>query len=65
MTKTSFTISWQPPEYDGGTPIIEYIVDMKETSKTTWKKVFNSLIIIIQIINNNDQFCNYSTLKFN
>lgn len=38
MTKTSFTIQWQPPESDGGSPITEYIVEMKETSKKAWKK---------------------------
>lgn len=39
MTKTSFTIKWQPPENDGGTPITEYIVEMKEESKKSWQKV--------------------------
>ncbi|KAJ8952456.1 hypothetical protein NQ314_007532 [Rhamnusium bicolor] len=40
MSDTSFTIQWQPSESDGGSPIIEYIVDMKEaTSKKGFKKV--------------------------
>ena len=39
MTKTSFTIKWQPPENDGGTPITEYIVEMKEESKKSWQKI--------------------------
>ncbi|CAD6240006.1 GSCOCG00002463001-RA-CDS [Cotesia congregata] len=39
MTKTSFTIMWNPPESDGGSPIIEYNVEMKETSKKSWTKV--------------------------
>nr|XP_031826010.1 titin-like isoform X2 [Nomia melanderi] len=39
MTKTSFTIKWQPPENDGGTPITEYIVEMKEESKKAWQKI--------------------------
>lgn len=39
MTKTSFAIKWQPPENDGGTPITEYIVEMKEESKKAWQKV--------------------------
>ena len=40
MTKTSFTIKWQSPEDDGGSPITEYITEMKETSKQTWQKVY-------------------------
>lgn len=39
MTKTSFTIKWQVPEDDGGSPITEYIIEMKETSKKTWQKI--------------------------
>lgn len=39
MTDTSFTISWQPSANDGGSPIIEYIVDMRESKKKEFKKV--------------------------
>lgn len=45
MTKTSFTIKWQPPENDGGTPITEYTVEMKETKKKTWQKVTNNTLL--------------------
>lgn len=39
MTRTSFTIKWEPPENDGGTPITDYIIEIKESSKKTWQKV--------------------------
>jgi len=39
MTKTSFTIKWEPPENDGGTPITDYVIEMKEISKKSWQKV--------------------------
>lgn len=39
MTDTSFTIQWQPSESDGGSPIIEYIVEMKESQKKQFKKL--------------------------
>lgn len=43
MTKTSFTIKWEPPEDDGGSPITEYIVEMKEASKKSWQKVLQKV----------------------
>ena len=39
MTKTSFTIKWQPPENDGGTPILEYTIETREDKKDKWEKV--------------------------
>lgn len=39
MTATSFTLKWQPSEFDGGSPIIEYIVEMKEEKQTEYKKI--------------------------
>lgn len=47
MMKTSFTLKWKPPENDGGTPITEYIVETKETSKKAWKRVSMTHIVII------------------
>lgn len=46
MTKTSFTIKWESPENDGGTPITDYIIEVKETSKKTWQKVDSSPIYL-------------------
>ncbi|CAH1179306.1 unnamed protein product [Phaedon cochleariae] len=40
MSDTSFTITWQASESDGGSPIIEYIVEMKEAkTKNVFKKI--------------------------
>lgn len=36
MTDTSLTLAWQAPEKDGGSKIIEYIVEIKETSSGKW-----------------------------
>ncbi|GFY68026.1 titin, partial [Trichonephila inaurata madagascariensis] len=39
MTETSFTLSWLAPDNDGGSPILEYIVERKEASRKAWQRV--------------------------
>lgn len=36
MSDTSLTLSWLVPEKDGGSVIIEYIVEIRETNAETW-----------------------------
>lgn len=36
MTSSSFTLVWKSSASDGGSEIIEYIVEIKETHKTNW-----------------------------
>ena len=40
-TEDSFTLNWSPPESDGNTPIIEYLVEKRENDKKVWQKVNN------------------------
>lgn len=49
MTKTSFTIKWEPPENDGGTPVTDYIIEIKEVSKKAWQKVSVVLFVYIDV----------------
>lgn len=42
MTDDSLVLSWVAPERDGGSKIIEYIVEIKESNKTTWTQVGTS-----------------------
>ena len=39
-TEDSFTLSWNSPQNDGNSEIIEYIVEKKESDKKVWKKVW-------------------------
>ena len=39
MTENSFTLSWLAPDNDGGSPIIEYIVERKEANRKAWQRV--------------------------
>uniref|UniRef100_A0AAX7SJW8 Titin n=1 Tax=Astatotilapia calliptera TaxID=8154 RepID=A0AAX7SJW8_ASTCA len=43
VTSDSVTISWNPPEYDGGCTIKSYIVEKRDTSTTAWMVVSSNL----------------------
>ena len=38
VDRTQITISWSPPESDGGSPVSGYVVEKKESSSTRWTK---------------------------
>lgn len=38
MSENSLTLAWKASEKDGGSKIIEYIVEVKETNQETWKR---------------------------
>lgn len=42
MDKTFFTLVWVASEFDGGSEITEYIVEIKETSSNKWHTVGSS-----------------------
>ncbi|KAK3921146.1 Titin, partial [Frankliniella fusca] len=39
MAESSFTLKWQPPESDGGSPLLEYLLERREVGKKAWQKV--------------------------
>jgi len=43
ITKETATLSWQPPNKDGGSPITGYIIEMKTNSDIKFKKVSENI----------------------
>lgn len=39
VTTDSVDIHWQSPEFTGGLPLTNYFVDMRETTRTGWRRV--------------------------
>ena len=38
ITKDSVTLSWQPPNKDGGTPLTGYVIEQRDTRRGQWVK---------------------------
>lgn len=36
----SIELTWSKPDSDGGSPITGYILEMKETNRKSWRRVF-------------------------
>lgn len=41
--ETTVCLKWAPPEYDGGSPVTNYIVLKRETSTPTWAEVSTTI----------------------
>ncbi|KAH9498302.1 hypothetical protein Btru_006487 [Bulinus truncatus] len=39
FTKTSITLTWGPSQNNGGSPILHYVLEKRESWKTTWQHV--------------------------
>ena len=39
LTNESFDVQWQAPEYTGGTPVTGYLLEIRETTRTFWRRV--------------------------
>ena len=52
--KTEATLSWQPPEEDGGTPVIGYNVERALAGSARWLKITKALIKKLTVT---DQVC--------
>lgn len=44
MADTSLTLSWLVPEKDGGSPILDYIIEIRETKADTWTQFGTSTV---------------------
>jgi hypothetical protein len=36
VTKESARLTWKPPQDDGGSPILHYVIEKMDTSRGTW-----------------------------
>lgn len=39
MTNKTVTLSWKPPENTGGADLTAYIIEKRESTKTTWNRL--------------------------
>lgn len=52
MTQDSFVISWKESESDGGSPIIEYLVEIKQSTEKEWKSYGSTTPDVMYLIIN-------------
>lgn len=45
VTKSTATLKWLPPSFDGGSPIINYIVEMKPSSTYKWLPASQNILV--------------------
>jgi titin len=38
ITKDSVTLSWKPPTKDGGSEVTSYVIEQRDTRRSTWTK---------------------------
>lgn len=41
ITKSSCKLTWEPPEYDGGSPILHYVLERREAGRRTYIPVMS------------------------
>ena len=38
VTETTADLAWKPPKTDGGKPLLNYVIESRPTSRSTWIK---------------------------
>ena len=62
IDSTEMTVKWTLPESDGGSPILGYTVECKDTTSTQWRKVNSdpvketSFVVADLVVNSKYQF---------
>ena len=53
-------VSWTPPDFDGGTPIVGYLLEYKEKTCTNWIQVnvnqSSDTTVIVNKLNENSEY---------
>ena len=60
VTKFGCTVSWEPPESDGGSPITSYIIELRDRTSVKWTPVqvtkANELSAIVNDVIENKEY---------
>ena len=46
VTKDTATLTWTPPEKDGGSPVINYIIEYKPTRASKWISASHNITVV-------------------
>ena len=58
-TKNTCRVSWEPPEFDGNSPVTSYTVERREASKKTFVPVFSGENVLTTVIKDLYVNCTY------
>lgn len=49
VDKNQATVHWKPPEDDGGSQVLYYVMEKRDVTRKEWTKVYN-IILFIRIL---------------
>lgn len=61
MNRFGATLTWEPPEYDGGSPIIGYVVELRSKGSIKWEPTMTTgadelSCVLTDVVENEEYF---------